>query len=403
MQLQEHEIYKGYYYCPFANETIVHPIGEAISLRTNKKLGKWYDNKQNVIKILLHNNGSNKFMTLPLVIAKMFIPIPDNLKNKKIFILQLSNDKYDVSESNLKWCTCQDVQKLSFVKKRNQYKEKFNLPDYIDNIDFYNNEPIECKFKEGYYYIPFTKAPIVINKEGILFNLETNKEHIYRINKKGYKVTELGTDNFKSTWLIHRIVGLIFIKKPDKYKKLPFKELEINHKNCIKTENIINNLEWVTTYDNMKHAWENNLVNTNKIVLARNILTNQVKEIFSISECANEFKIDPSIFNHHINSSSVGRIIRFNHVFQLKENFINWPDKLMIVTDYNKFRPVCRFVFINKNTKESLLFFSLPDACKYLNLNINILKNNKTRYNTNKHTNNWIYISFEEYLNRKEI
>ena len=39
------------------------------------------------------------------------------------------------------------------------------------------------------------------------------------------------------------------------------------------------NLEWVTLEENMKHAWINNLVNTNKIVLVRNILTNEVREI----------------------------------------------------------------------------------------------------------------------------
>lgn len=151
----------------------------------------------------------------------------------------------------------------------------------------------------------------------------------------------------------------------------------------------------------MKHAWGNNLVNTNKIVLVRNILTNEVREIFSISECAKEFKLDNSVFHQHLNSSSAGRIIRYNNVFQLKEKFTTWPDKLMTEVYFNKFRPFCRFVFINTITNETLLFFSLPDACKYLRLNINTLKNNKTRHGLNKSTNNWLYITFKEYLDDK--
>lgn len=398
MLLKEHEIYKGFYYCPFANETIVHPIGEAISLRTNKKLPKWYDKKSNMIKILVHYDNTVKYMNLPTLIGRMFVSVPEQLKNKKICIYQDSDDKYDMS--NLKWCTYKEVQEISFNKKRDFFKQKFKLPDYINNVNFYDKEPIECKFKPGYYYIPFTKAAIVINKNGDLFNLETNKDHPFTINKKGYKVTQLGSDNFKSTWQVHRILGILFIKKPSVYKNISFNKLEINHKNCIKLDNNIDNLEWVTTYENMKHAWNNNLIKINKIVLVRNIITNEIKEYFSISECAKEFKISESVFHQHLHSTSAGRIIKYNCVFQLKEKYNNWPNKLMIMVNFNQFRPFCRFVFINLLTSEKLLFFSIPDACKYLNLSINIVKNNKIRYGINKTINNWIYITFQEYLNQ---
>ena len=307
-----------------------------------------------------------------------------------------------VNKLNLKDFTHREIQKIYFNKKREYFKEKYNLPEYLEDIDSYNQKPIECPFKENYYYIPFTKSPIVIDKNGNLFNLEKNKEHPFTINKKGYKVTQLGSDSFKVTWQVHRLVGLLFVQKPSKFIDLSFDDLQINHKDCDKTNNNYKNLEWVTLIENMKHAWENNLVNTNKIVLVRNILTNEVREIFSISECAKEFKIDNSVFYQHVNSSSAGRIIRYNNVFQLKEKFITWPDKLMTEVYFNKFRPFCRFVFINLVTKQTMIFFSLPEACSYLNLNINILKNNKTRYNTSKPLNNWIYISFEEYLNKEE-
>lgn len=303
---------------------------------------------------------------------------------------------------NLKEFSYKEIQKIYFNRKRIFLKEKFNLPNYIEDVDLFNQKPIECLVKKNYYYIPFTKAPIVIDKNGNLFNLEKNKEHPYTLNKKGYKVTQLGSDSFKVTWQVHRLVGLLFIKKPFKFINLSFNDIQINHKDCNKTNNNYKNLEWVTLIENMKHAWKNNLVNTNKIVLVRNIVTNDTEEIFSISECAKKYKLDMSIFYQHLISNSSGRITRFNNVFQLKEKFISWPNKLMTEVYFNKFRPFCRFVFINILTKETLIFFSLQEACKYLNLNINILKNNKTRYGINKSTNNWIYISFEEYLNEKE-
>ena len=65
------------------------------------------------------------------------------------------------------------------------------------------------------------------------------------INSKGYLKIHPYLDGKKRSYFVHRLVGENFI-----VKDRPF----INHKNGIKTDNRVDNLEWVTHSENLLHA-----------------------------------------------------------------------------------------------------------------------------------------------------
>ncbi len=73
------------------------------------------------------------------------------------------------------------------------------------------------------------------------------------ILKNGYLVYHLriGGKHFYRT--AHRLVAQTYISNYKKYKT-------VNHKNCIKTDNRVENLEWCSIQENLKHRDKNGLL-----------------------------------------------------------------------------------------------------------------------------------------------
>ena len=71
-------------------------------------------------------------------------------------------------------------------------------------------------------------------------------------NKKGYFKVYLSKNSKKYIKTVHRIVAETFIPNP-KNKKT------VNHIDCNKKNNKIENLEWLTNKENMRHAFDNGI------------------------------------------------------------------------------------------------------------------------------------------------
>jgi len=86
--------------------------------------------------------------------------------------------------------------------------------------------------------------------------------------RNGYRRIKLcNNGNFK-TLLVHRIVASSFLKNPEIKKT-------VNHKNGIRHDNRIENLEWTTNSENQIHSFKNGRVH----IVKKRLSTEQIKEV----------------------------------------------------------------------------------------------------------------------------
>lgn len=132
-----------------------------------------------------------------------------------------------------------------------------------------------------------------ISNLGRIKNARTNKFLKYRLNKNGYFLTQLCKDGSRKSISVHRQLAIYFIPNPN---NLP----EVNHKNGVKTDNRIRNLEWVTHSENILHAFKLGLLNHRGENNPRSKVTQKEVEIirnkyipyvYTLSRLAKEYNV----------------------------------------------------------------------------------------------------------------
>jgi hypothetical protein len=383
--------YKDFYCIPYIQNYGANVKGEIINLIT-KKLVNFLIKINQPLRFYIVINSNKKYFTAARVIADLFLNIPDKYKNinKKIIIRYKDGNYSNIAVTNLYWSTTSEEQKEKWDLIRKNIIAEFNIPDFTDETIGYYPNGIECSKFPGYYFVPRKDSFLVINKNGQVINLLTKLPANIIKNRKGYLTVIDGISQEAKTPSIHRLVGLIFIKKPDRHINLSFSELQINHKDGDKENNSEDNLEWVTNQENMEHAWNNELIQTGKRVLVKDIITNKITSFRSIGECGKYFIIATHGLVKHLRSNQAGSVIHDGHVFKY-DNAEPWPDFIyeeLPGTDLNSY---CDTVAINVITNKRYLFNSLLHASEYLNLNIQHLKNHRARKGQNTPFMNWVF------------
>jgi len=147
--------------------------------------------------------------------------------------------------------------------------------------------------------IPFTGNKYYASNMGEIKNLKTGKILKPIIHKTtGYHAVTLSYNSKQIKYTIHKLIALTFIPNPEN-------KPAVHHKNGIKVDNRVVNLEWVTTVENTIHSINNRDLNRKDIKLT----PEKVKEIKALlTDNISHEGIDRIAEMYGVNYSTIHRI-----------------------------------------------------------------------------------------------
>ena len=125
-----------------------------------------------------------------------------------------------------------------------------------------------------------------ISKSGIIRNEKTKAIKSQYVSSTGYYMITISKNNKSKPYKVHRLLANNFIENPQNLK-------EVNHIDGNKLNNELTNLEWVTHFGNMQHAFSTGLANNtgekNGMAKLNEIKVAEIKEL--LKQGVSQYKI----------------------------------------------------------------------------------------------------------------
>lgn len=235
---------------------------------------------------------------------------------------------------------------------------------YNSNKGKKNMVLIEHPLIKGFYQNQF-RENLYISIDGLVFNEDT-KSFISKVALYGgYKCINVN----RKTIGLHRLLAETFIQKPI---DIPENKLVVNHKNGIKTDNELSNIEWTSYKGNLLHAYKNGLRPEIKAILVKDLRNNQLTRFYCLQDCARHFKVNGSrIFNQLKTDVRVKPFLKYYSIIREGEE---WPVMISINDPIMNLGYSKDVFVIDKQENKSYIFSGFEEVSKLIGIKGNTLR-----------------------------
>ena len=270
------------------NKTQVDHIDNNKKNNTKNNL-RWISPSENVKKAVISGRKDGRSGTTPIRVT-----FPDG--TKKDYLYQIEAEKELKLKNN-------NVIKQSINERDGFYYGSCNGPKQnkvwlykFEYIKYENSNGGIIKKEitvDGYDHLTAFNNGIITNKKNGKEVSGSNDGRYYRIKCSQKFIKD--KDSCNSSMYKHRLIALTFIPNPE---NKPY----VNHINGITTDNNVNNLEWCTQSENMKHAVQNNLIIHKKISEPHdNSKHNEPNTLYHYSQPVLQLELNGNIINEYAN------------------------------------------------------------------------------------------------------
>lgn len=239
----------------------------------------------------------------------------------------------------------------------------------------------------------------LINNKGKILNLTYRQVQPVHYNHAGYYQARL-QDDFGNSVLrvIHRLVALTFLRKPDQYAEKSFDELFVLHLDHDKRNNAATNLQWVTADELVKHQRGVREYANERRVQAKHLATGEVAAFRSVSEAARSIGIRQNLLNRHLQSEAAGRIQHDGWVFMFEGEHIQWPKVIFPPMEHLSLKRVADVIVTREGDASIQVFNSIVEAARLLELDIVGLRNHIARRGLSEPFDGYLFHSIGDFF-----
>ena len=172
------------------------------------------------------------------------------------------------------------------------------------------------------------KTKYIIDRLGNVYNKKSEKRLKNILTSGGYYRVQISIKSKSISLSVHRLVALAFIPNPEN-------KPDVNHKDGDKSHNYVENLEWATKSENVKHAFAHGLnsnageMNPKSKLTEKDVIKiwNDIRKGMNFTTIGNKYSVSKATISHIYNGDTWKDLYKKYHLINDKSKSIKYSDK----------------------------------------------------------------------------